>query len=45
MTEDEQRDVRLGFNEPQGGQIGSKPTVSSPGCLLELIQGLVQVID
>jgi hypothetical protein len=42
MTEDEQRGVRLGFNEPQGGQIGTKLTVPSPGCLLEPIQGLVQ---
>jgi hypothetical protein len=40
--EDEQRGVRLGFNEPHGGQIGSKPTVSSPGCLIEPVQGLVQ---
>jgi hypothetical protein len=39
--EDEQRDVQLGFNEPQGGQIGSKPTVPSPGCPLEPVQGLV----
>jgi hypothetical protein len=45
VTEDEQRGVRLGFNEPQGGQIDSKPTVPSPGCLLEPIQGLVQVTD
>jgi hypothetical protein len=43
--EDEQRGVRLGFNEPQGGQIGSKPTVSSPGCLLEPVQALVQATD
>jgi hypothetical protein len=35
--EDEHRGVQLGFNEPQGGQIGSKPTVSSPVCLLELV--------
>jgi hypothetical protein len=43
--EDEQRDVRLGFNEPQGGQIGSKPVVPSLGCLLEPVQGLVQATD
>jgi hypothetical protein len=42
---DEQRGVQLGFNEPQGGQIGSKPTVPSPGCLLEPVQGLVQATD
>jgi hypothetical protein len=45
MTEDEQRDVRLGFNEPQGGQIVSKPTVPSPGCLLEPVQGLAQATN
>jgi hypothetical protein len=43
--EDEQRGVRLGFNEPQGGQIGSKSIVPSPGYLLEPIQGLAQMID
>jgi hypothetical protein len=43
--EDEQRGVRLGFKEPQGGQKGSKLTVSSPRCLLEPIQGLVQATD
>jgi hypothetical protein len=43
--EDEHRCVRLGFNEPQGGQIGSKPNVPSPGCLLEPVQGLAQAID
>jgi hypothetical protein len=45
VTEDEQRGVRLGFNEPQGGQIGSKSIVPIPGYLLEPIQGLVQMID
>jgi hypothetical protein len=39
--EDEQRGVRFGFNEPQSGQVGSKPTLPSLGCLLELMQGLV----
>jgi hypothetical protein len=29
----------------QGGQIGSKPTVPSPGCLLEPVQGLAQATD
>jgi hypothetical protein len=43
--EDEQRGVRLGFNEPQGGQIGSKLIVPSLGCLLEPIQGLAQATD
>jgi hypothetical protein len=43
--EDEQRGVRLGFKEPQGGQIGSKSTVPSPRRLLEPIQGLAQVTD
>jgi hypothetical protein len=43
--EDEQRGIRLGFNEPQGGQIGNKPTVPISGCLLEPVQGLVQVTD
>jgi hypothetical protein len=43
--EDEQRGVRLGFNEPQSGQIGSKPTIPSPGCLLEPVQGLAQATD
>jgi hypothetical protein len=41
--EDELRGVRLGFNGPQGGQIGSKPTVPSLECLLEPVQGLAQV--
>jgi hypothetical protein len=45
VTEDEQRGVRLGFNEPQGGQIGSKPTVPSSGCLLEPVQGLTQATN
>jgi hypothetical protein len=45
VTEDEQWGVRLGFKEPQGGQKGSKPTVPSPGCLLEPIQGLVQAMN
>jgi hypothetical protein len=45
VTEDEQRGVRLSFNEPQGDQIGSKPTVPSPECLLEPIQGLAQATD
>jgi hypothetical protein len=45
VTEGEQRGIRLGFNEPQGGQIGSKLTLPSPGCLLEPIQGLVQATD
>jgi hypothetical protein len=43
--EDEQRCDRLGFNEPQGGHIGSKPTVPSRGCLIEPVQGLVQATD
>jgi hypothetical protein len=43
--EDEQLGVRLGFNELQGRQIGSKPSVSSPGCLLEPVQGLVQATN
>jgi hypothetical protein len=43
--EDEQRGIRLGFNEPQGGQIGSKLTEPSLGCLLEPVQGLVQATD
>jgi hypothetical protein len=42
---DEERGVRLGFKEPQGGQKGSNPTVPSRGCLLEPVQGLVQVTD
>jgi hypothetical protein len=42
---DKQRGIRLGFNEPQGGQIGSKLTVPSPGCLLDPIQGLAQATD
>jgi hypothetical protein len=29
----------------QGGQIGSKPTVPSLGCLLEPVQGLAQATD
>jgi hypothetical protein len=45
VTEDEQRGVRLGLNEPQGGQIGSKPIVPSPGYLLEPVQGFMQVTD
>jgi hypothetical protein len=45
VTEDEQRGVRLGFNEPKGGQIGSKPIVPSLGCLLEPVQGLAQATD
>jgi hypothetical protein len=42
MMEDEQRGVQLSFNEPQGGQIGSKSNVPSLGCLFELVQGLAQ---
>jgi hypothetical protein len=45
VTEDEQRVVLLGFNEPQGDQIGSKSTVPSPGCLLEPVQGLAQATE
>jgi hypothetical protein len=45
VTEDEQRGVRLGFNEPQCGQIAGKSTVPGPGCLLKPIQGLAQVTN
>jgi hypothetical protein len=43
--EDKQRGVRPGFNEHKGGQIGSKSNVSSPGYLLEPVQGLMQATD
>jgi hypothetical protein len=45
VIKDEQRGVRLGFNEPQGGQIGSKLTVPSLGCLVEPAHGLALVTD
>jgi hypothetical protein len=38
-------EVSVGFNEPQGGQIGSKLTLPSSGCLFEHVQGLAQATD
>jgi hypothetical protein len=44
-TEEEQRRVRLGFDETLRTQESGKTTVPSPGGLLEAVEGLVKLAD
>jgi hypothetical protein len=45
VTEDEQGRVRLGLDETLQTQEGGEATVPSPGCLLEAVEGLVELAD
>lgn len=45
MSMDKQGRVRLGLDKAEGDQVGVKATVPSPWCLLESIQGAVQLAD
>jgi hypothetical protein len=44
-AEDEQGGVRLGLNRSQGEEVCGEPAVPSPGCLLQLIERLVEAVD
>jgi hypothetical protein len=45
VTEDEQGRVRLGLDETLRTQEGGEATIPSPGCLLEAVEGLVELVD
>jgi hypothetical protein len=45
VTKDEQGRVRLGLDKTLRTQEGGEATVPSPGCLLEAVEGLVELAD
>jgi hypothetical protein len=45
VSMDKQGRVRLGLDKAEGDQVEGKATVPSPRCLLEAIQGAVQLAD